>query len=82
MVKDNPTASNYVAVDITCNVLGDTRRNIEKAFDGEPVKNVMIARYDISYIEQGVRAGGSRGNASTSISATRGRSGRNTPSAA
>ena len=35
MVKDNPTI-NYVAVDITCNVLGDTRRNIEKAFDGEP----------------------------------------------
>ena len=51
MVKDNPTI-NYVAVDITCNVLGDTRRNIEKAFDGEPVKNVMIARYDISYIEK------------------------------
>ncbi len=51
MVKDNPTI-NYVAVDITCNVLGDTRRNIEKAFDGEPVKNVIIARYDISYIEK------------------------------
>ena len=51
MVKDNPTI-NYVVMDITCNVLGDTRRNIEKAFDGEPVKNVMIARYDISYIEK------------------------------
>ena len=46
MVKDNPTI-NYVAVDITCNVLGDTRRNIEKAFDGEPVKNVMIAPKEI-----------------------------------
>ena len=33
MVKDNPHI-NYVAMDITCNVLGDTRRNIEKAFDG------------------------------------------------
>ena len=33
-------------------LIGDTRRNIEKAFDGEPVKNVMIARYDISYIEK------------------------------
>ena len=51
MVKDNPQI-NYVVMDITCNVLGDTRRNIEKAFDGEPVKNVMIARYDISYIEK------------------------------
>ena len=51
MVKDNPEI-NYVVMDITCNVLGDTRRNIEKAFDGEPVKNVMIARYDISYIEK------------------------------
>ena len=51
MVKDNP-GINYVVMDITCNVLGDTRRNIEKAFEGEPVKNVMIARYDISYIEK------------------------------
>ena len=33
-------------------VLGETAAAIEKAFDGEPVKNVMIARYDISYIEK------------------------------
>lgn len=45
-------ACNYVAVDITCNVLGDTRRNIEAAFGGEPVDNVRIARYDIAYIEK------------------------------
>lgn len=51
MVRDNLDI-NYVAMDITCNVLGDTRRNMEAAFAGEPVENVIIARYDISYIEK------------------------------
>lgn len=49
MVVDNPEI-NFIAVDITCNVLGDTRRNIEKAYGGESVKNVMIARYNIENI--------------------------------
>ncbi len=51
MVYDNPQ-NNYVVIDITCNVLGDTRRNIAKTFGDAPVKNVMIARYDISFIEK------------------------------
>ena len=51
MVYDNPQ-NNYVVIDITCNVLGDTRRNIAKTFGDTPVKNVMIARYDISFIEK------------------------------
>ena len=51
MIHDNPQI-NYVAVDITCNVLGDTRRNIAAAFGDAPVKNAIIARYDISYIEK------------------------------
>ena len=51
MVRDNLDI-NYVAMDITCNVLGDTRRNMEAAFAGEPIENVIIARYDISYIEK------------------------------
>lgn len=51
MIHDNPQV-NYVAVDITCNVLGDTRRNIAAAFGDAPVKNAIIARYDISYIEK------------------------------
>ena len=41
---------NFVAMDITCNVLGDTRRNIAAAYGDEPVDNVIIARYDIEYI--------------------------------
>ena len=51
MIHDNPQV-NYVAMDITCNVLGDTRRNIAAAFGDAPVKNAIIARYDISYIEK------------------------------
>lgn len=51
MVYDNPRI-NYVVIDITCNVLGDTRRNIAAAFGDAPVQNVMIARYDISFIEK------------------------------
>ena len=49
MVYDNRDR-NFVAMDITCNVLGDTRRNIAKTYGDEPVDNVMIARYDIEYI--------------------------------
>lgn len=43
---------NFIAVDITSNVLGDARRNIYKAFAGERVTNVMLVRYDISMIER------------------------------
>lgn len=51
MVRDNLNI-NFVAMDITCNVLGDTRRNIAAAYGEEPVDNAIIARYDISYIEK------------------------------
>lgn len=51
MVHDNPGV-NFVAIDITCNVLGDTRRNIARAYGDEPVKNVMIARYNIEDIRK------------------------------
>ena len=43
---------NYVAMDITCNVLGDVRRNIVKAYGDEPVKNIVIARYNIEDIRK------------------------------
>ena len=49
MVYDNRD-KNFVAMDITCNVLGDTRRNIARTYGEEPVDNVIIARYDIEYI--------------------------------
>lgn len=41
---------NFLAVDIACNVLGDTRRNLEKAFQGAPVENARILKGDISFI--------------------------------
>ena len=46
MVYDNQDV-NFIAMDITCNVLGDTRRNIARTFGEQPVKNVMITRYNI-----------------------------------
>ena len=49
IVYDNRD-KNFVAMDITCNVLGDTRRNIARTYGEEPVDNVVIARYDIEYI--------------------------------
>ena len=51
MVYDNPGV-NFIAMDITCNVLGDTRRNIAKTYGEQPVKNVMIARYNIEDIRK------------------------------
>lgn len=51
MTRDNP-GINFVVIDITCNVLGDTRRNIAVAYGEEPVQNVMIARYNIETIEK------------------------------
>lgn len=51
MVYDNKDV-NYIAVDITCNVLGDTRRNIARTFGEEPVKNVIITRFNIEDIRK------------------------------
>ena len=51
MVHDNPDV-NFIAMDITCNVLGDTRRNIAKAYGEQPVANVMITRYNIEDIRK------------------------------
>ena len=51
MVWDNRDV-NFIAVDITCNVLGDARRNIAKTYGDSPVENVLLTRYDISFIEK------------------------------
>ena len=51
MVYDNKDV-NFIAMDITCNVLGDTRRNIAKTYGDEPVKNAMITRYNIEDIRK------------------------------
>lgn len=51
MVRDNPEI-NFIVTDISPDVLGDCRRNIEAAFHGEAPGNVIIARFDISTIER------------------------------
>ena len=51
MVYDNQ-GINFIAMDITCNVLGDTRRNIAKTYGEQPVKNAMITRYNIEDIRK------------------------------
>ena len=51
MVFENPQ-TNYVAIDIICDILGDARRNMEKAFGGAQPANVRIVRYDIEYIDR------------------------------
>lgn len=51
MVSANPSV-NYVVIDIAPNVLGDTRRNIVKAYEDQPVKNVIIAKTNIEYIHE------------------------------
>ena len=51
MVRDNPDV-NYVVIDITCDILGDARRNMQAAFGDEIPTNVWIVRYDIEYIDK------------------------------
>lgn len=51
MCYDNQDV-NFIAMDITCNVLGDTRRNIAKTYGDQPVKNAMITRYNIEDIRK------------------------------
>ena len=41
---------NFIAMDISPDVLGWARRNIERNFQGDPVKNMMLAKGDIEYI--------------------------------
>lgn len=49
MVRDNPDI-NFVVIDLVRDVLGSTRRNIEAAFEGDPVTNVIITALHIEYI--------------------------------
>lgn len=43
---------NFIAVDITSNVLGDARRNIERLYGKRPVRNVLLSRFDISRFDE------------------------------
>ena len=43
---------NYLAVDIADNVLGDTLRNLKKAYGKAPIGNVRIVKGDIAYISE------------------------------
>ena len=51
MVRSNPDI-NYVVIDITCDILGDARRNIQNAFGENTPDNVVIVRYDVEYINR------------------------------
>ena len=51
MVHENQDV-NYLAVDISSDILGDARRNIEHAFNGKPVENVHLMKCDIEYIQR------------------------------
>lgn len=41
---------NFIAMDISPDVLGDARRNIAKAYGDQPVDNILLTRGDIEYI--------------------------------
>ena len=51
MAADNRDI-NFLAMDITTNVLGDVRRNAEAAFHGDPVDNLKLLRYDVMNINR------------------------------
>lgn len=50
MAHDNPQI-NYIAVDISPDVLGVARRNVELAYGEEPVENILLTRQDIEHID-------------------------------
>ncbi len=51
MVRENPD-TDFVAIDITCDILGDARRNMARAFGERQPDNVRIVRFDIEYIDK------------------------------
>ena len=51
MVHANPSV-NYLAIDVSTNVLGSTRRNIAAAYGDEPIENVLLTTFDIGFINQ------------------------------
>ena len=51
MVHDNKDI-NYIAIDVSSNVLGSTRRNMALAFGEEPIENVLLTTLDIGFINQ------------------------------
>ena len=53
MAYANRDKVNFLAVDIACNVLGDARRNLEKAYGGDDkVRNVKLIKGDIAFIQR------------------------------
>lgn len=51
MVLNNPNV-NYVAIDLSPDILGVARRNIAQAFDNQPIRNIMLVRWNIDMIDQ------------------------------
>lgn len=50
LAKDNPNI-NYIGIDISTDILGVARRNIEQAFGEDKVKNIKLIRYNIEYCD-------------------------------
>jgi len=50
LAKQNPK-TNYIAIDIKSEVLGLAKRNIEKEYGKEPIKNVVIMSQEIALIQ-------------------------------
>ena len=49
MAHDNLDV-NYIAIDINADVMGCTRRNVEKAYGQDPVENILLTNCHIEYI--------------------------------
>ena len=47
MIRNHPEF-NFIAMDISPDVLGDARRNLEAAFQGEPIRNALLSRCDLA----------------------------------
>ncbi|MBE5786278.1 MAG: tRNA (guanosine(46)-N7)-methyltransferase TrmB [Clostridiales bacterium] len=56
MVRANPHI-NYLVIDLVRDVLGSTRRNIEAAFQGDAIENVIISALHIEYIYKYIGSG-------------------------
>lgn len=50
MAHENPGV-NYIAIDISPDVLGVARRNLEQAYGEAPVENLLLTRCDIEHID-------------------------------
>ncbi len=51
MAHENPSV-NYLALDLSADVLGDARRNLAAAYGQDPIDNIHLVKCDIEYISR------------------------------